>query len=200
MHFGLESQKVQLSEIAYDGHRYHADERNMDLEIPNPLFLLLEPLNLVLPDCPFCELRLSDLRSLWALHQTGMPEKSLSVPMDTSGFGSEVTLTATGSPATSVLSKREVGLVERSEFSEYRSLQGMSVDLPRSVNFLRTVEQEGSTVRIAAQYQIDELEIDRPIDDAVFTLDRSPYASIWENDHFVRSPRCSKYPTPPPMR
>jgi hypothetical protein len=207
MHLGIDQLALQVSEIAFNGHQYQlalgtastlsmarADERDMVLGVPNPIFLGLQPLSLSIPDCQLCQLRLSDLRTLRELRHTGTPGESSLAPLDSVGVSTKTTLAPSGNLATSVVSKSEVAVVERTEFSDYRPLEGTGMELPRVVRFVRTVNLEGSVVRVAVQYQIDELELDRPIDDSVFTLDRSPYTSIWENDRFVRAPRCSKSP------
>lgn len=213
IHFGIDLPEISVTEIAYNGRQYQlalgrastlsvarADERDVSSEIPNPFFLVLRPFVVATPDCPFCELRLSDLRALRDLRHTAPPGKSSPAPMDTAGFSADTTFSPAGNLSTSTLTKSSLKIVERAEFSEYGTLQGTTLELPRSMSFVRQVTEEHSVAWVSIQYQIEELEIDRPIDDAVFTLDRSPYASIWENDHFVRSPRCSKNPAPAPMR
>jgi hypothetical protein len=213
IHFGIDLPEISVTEIAYNGHQYQlalgrasilsvarADERDVSSEIPNPFFLALRPLVLATPDCPFCELRLSDLRTLRDLRHAAPPGKSSPAPMDTAGFSADTTFSPAGNLSTSTLTKSSLKFVERAEFSEYGALQATRLKLPRSVSFVRQVTQEGSAAWVSIQYQIDELEIDRPIDDSVFTLDRSPYASLWENDRFVRSPRCSKSSSPAPVR
>jgi hypothetical protein len=203
IHVGIDLAEIPVSEIAYDGRQYQlalahastlsiapADERDVPSEIPNPLFLVLRPLSVATPDCLLCEPRLSDLQTLRALrHAAG---KSFPESLDTAGFSAKVTLSPSGNLATSVLSKKEVGLVEQADFSEYQALESMDMELPRMVKFVRTVSTESSAVAVAILYQIDELEIDRPIEDSVFTLDRSPYASIWQGDRFIKSPPCPR--------
>ncbi len=207
IHFGIDVAENPVSEIAYDGRQYQlaldrassilsirrADERSVPSEIPNPLFLVLQPFRIETPDCPGCEPRLSDLRTLRELLHASPAEKSLA-PLDTAGYGTKVALTPSGHLATSVLSNSETGLVERSEFSDYGAIDGTDLELPRTVRFSRTTNR--SAVGVVIRYQVEELELDRPIDDAVFTLDRSPYASIWSDDSqtFLRAPHCSKSP------
>ncbi len=205
--FGIDLAEVPVSEIAYDGRQYqmalgrastlsvaHADERVVSSEIPNPLVLVLQPLSVATSDCSFCELRLSDLRTLRDLRHAVATGKSSAAPLDTTGLSMKMTRTSSGSPATSVLSKDKLGLVERTEFSDYRTLAGADMDLPRFIRFSRTVNTEGLATRVAIQYEIDELDLNRHIDDSVFILDRSPYETIWQDDRFLRAPHCSKSP------
>jgi hypothetical protein len=209
IHFGINLAEVPISEIAYDGRQYQmalgrastlsvarVDERVVSSEIPNPFVLVLQPLSVATPDCSFCEIRLSDLRTLRDLRHAVTTGKSSVAPLDTPGFSMKMTRTTSGGPATSVLRKDKLGIVEQTEFSDYRTLAGTDMELPRSVKFSRTVNAEGLAARVAIQYQIDELDLNRPIDDSVFILDRSPYETIWQDDRFVRAPHCSKSPGP----
>jgi hypothetical protein len=211
MVFGVDVAEIPVSEIAYDGRQYqlalarastlsvaYADERAVPSEMPNPLFLLLQPLNVATPDCLGCVPRLSDLRTLHAFRHAAIPGKTAVSPLESSGgFTTQVTLDRSGNVAALLQIQVKPRLVERSEFSDYRRLEGTGMDLPRSVKFLRTVAEEGSVVRVAIQYQIDVLELDRGIDDSVFTLDRSSYKTVWSDDRqqFLRAPHCPKSPT-----
>lgn len=209
IHFGIDLAEVPVSEIAYDGRQYQmalgrastlsiarADERVVSSEIPNPFVLVLQPLSASTPECSFCELRLSDLRTLRDLRHAVTTGKSSVAPLDTPGSSMKMTRTPSGSPATSVLRRDKSGLVERTEFSDYRALEGTDMDLPRSVKFSRTVNTDDLATRVVVQYQIDELDLNRPINDSVFILDRSPYETIWQEDRFLRAPHCSKSPGP----
>jgi hypothetical protein len=210
MHFGVDVAEAPVSEIAFDGRQYqmvlshdstlsvaYADERAVPSGIPNPLFLALQPLSITTPDCLGCVPRLSDLRTLRDLRHAVAVGKTALRPLDTSGPDIKVVLTSTGDLATSVLSQGE--RVERAEFSDYRAVEGTEVALPRSVRFFRTVSTGGSISHVTVQYQIDNVELGREINDSVFTLDRSLFERIWSSDRqqFIKATYCpSRQPTP----
>lgn len=205
MHFGIDVMETPVSDLAYDGRQYqlalsqdstlsvaYADERSVPSGIPNPLFLLLQPLSVDAPDCLGCVLRLSDLRMLRDLRHAVAIGRPALAPLDTSGSDVKITLTPTGNPASLVLSQGQGERVERVEFSDYRAAEGTDLALPRSVRLLRTVSMEDSTLHVTIQYQIDDLELGREIDGSVFTLDRSQFERIWSSDRqqFIKATYC----------
>ena len=202
IHFGIDLAEIPVSDVAYDGRQYQmalahsstltlsgADERAVPSEIPNPMFLFLQPLSFTTSDCPDCDDRLSDLRTLRNLRQARTVGQSSLAPSDAAGVSAKVTLSASGNPATAVLSK-QAGVVERTDFLEYRPIEGTGLDLPRLFKFIRTMQ--GSNLRVAIRYRIDGLDVDRDIDDSVFTLDRSVFQSIWSDNEkrFLKAPPC----------
>jgi hypothetical protein len=204
MHFGIDVAEAPVSDLAYDGRQYqiglsrdstlsvaYADERAVPSGIPNPLFLVLQPLSVATPDCLGCVLRLSDLRTLRDLRHAVAVGRPALAPLDTFGSDVKITLSA-GNLASSVLSQGQGERVERAEFSDYRVVEGTDMALPRSVRFLRTVSSEGSILHVTIQYQIDNLELGREIDDSVFTLNRSLFDRIWSSDRqqFIKATYC----------
>ena len=209
MHFGIDAPEASVPDIAYDGHHYQivlakhsqlaiepTDDRFVPSGIPNPLFLRLQPLDVATVDCPGCALRLSDLRALRDLRHAAALGVSSPAPQESLGSNAEITLTASGDPATAVWSREHDGVVrvERAEFSDYRAVEGQGFDMPRRIKFSRTVKTADSLYHLTIEYQIDDLEVGSDIDDAVFTLDRSGFESIWSGDlhQFIKSP---SYPT-----
>jgi hypothetical protein len=207
MHFGIDAAEAPVSDIAYDDRQYQmamakdsllslasTDERTVLSGIPNPLFLVLQPLEVGTADCLGCVLRLSDLRALRDLRHATAPEASAQAPLKTPGSNVELTLTSSGDPATAVLSHEQDGIVraERVEFSDYRGIEGQGLDMPRSVKLLRTVKTEDSLFHVTLEYQIDVLEVGSDFDDAVFTLDRSGFKRIWDGDRrrFIKATHC----------
>lgn len=202
IHFGIDLAEIPVSDIAYDGRQYQmafahsstltlsgTDGRTILSEIPNPIFLFLQPLSFTTPDCPDCDYRLRDLRTLRNLRQARAAGKSSSAPSDAADVSAKVTLSASGNPATAVLNK-QAGVVERTDFLEYRPVEGTGLDLPRLIKFIRTMK--GTNLRVSIRYRIDGLDVDREIDDSVFTLDRSVFQSIWSDTEkrFLKAPPC----------
>lgn len=196
IHAGIDVSEAPVSELAYDGHRFQlvlpkdsllsiarADERMVPLGIPNPFFLVLQPLSVATPDCPFCVLRLSDLRTLRSLRQAASATEPAASRTDDSSF--KVTLAASGDPAAIELTREAGELVERAEFSDYRKVEGAGIDMPRIVSLHRTIKTEDSVLHVAITYRIEELQVGSSIDNSVFTLDRSAYKRVWEGDRKV---------------
>jgi hypothetical protein len=198
IHVGIDVSEAPVSELAYDGRQFQlvlpkdsllsiarADERMVPLGIPNPVFLVLQPLSVATPECRFCVLRLSDLRSLRSLrYATGATEQAASRTNDSSF---KVTLAATGDPAAIELTQDsgEVESVERADFSDYRQVEGSGIAMPRVVSFHRTVITGDVVTHVAITYRIDELQLGNDIDSSVFTLDRSVYKRVFDGDRKV---------------
>jgi hypothetical protein len=197
IHMGIDVAEAMVSELAYDGRQFQlvlpkgtpllsvarADERMVPLGIPNPFFLVLQPLSVTTPECPGCVLRLSDLRTLRSLRQAaGATEPGVS-RTDDSSF--KVTLAASGDPAAIELTQGAGEVVERADLSDYREVEGVGIDMPRAVSFHRTVKTDDSVLHVAITYRIDELQLGSDIDSSVFTLDRSAYKRVWDGDRKV---------------
>ncbi|MFY9823485.1 MAG: hypothetical protein WAM82_19040 [Thermoanaerobaculia bacterium] len=194
IHVGIDVAEAMISELAYDGRQFQmvlpkgipllsvarADERMVPLGIPNPFFLVLQPLSVTTPECPGCILRLSDLRTLHSLRHATEPPASR-----TDDSSLRVTLAATGDPAVIESTQDSGDVVERAEFSDYREVEGAGIAMPRAVSFHRSVRADDSVSHVAITYQIDELQLGSDIDSSVFTLDRAAYKRVWEGDRKV---------------
>jgi hypothetical protein len=176
------------------------DDRTTVFPLDNPLFLAFSYLS---PEdsesCPGCQLRLADLRYLMAV-RTGTHSLAPASRVAASNQ-EEVTFPGgrsygEGHPSTSyhltldtnsrVVSIKNVDaaghLLRQVDLADFQRVDGLGVELPRSVTFSQTNEGE-STPWLVAQYEISTIEVNTKIPASTYDLVSLPRVhKIWDSD------------------
>lgn len=177
------------------------DERSTTVPLENPLFLALAYLSPEDADsCPGCELRLADLAYLVRLRAT---------VAESSGRGSMIAATSDaalavaggrsygeGHPSTShrltldangrVVSIKQVDaagqLLRQMDLADFRLVEGLGVELPRTVTLSKSNAGEGSPW-LVIKYEIGTLEVNTPIPASTYNLmSQTRVHKIWDAD------------------
>jgi hypothetical protein len=197
------------NEVAYDGQTYQrylvaddvlalhtGDKDQVPAAVPNPFFLPLNFLTRETEDCPFCILKLSHLSepAVWddamgKLSSASGPPGLLVLSSGDRGepgrFELRFERSEEGAPRiTKLVRLAPSGDEMRATFSRYAAARGpglkaefpmlMDVDFP---------SHDGSDVGMGElRIVVTGLEINQPIDDARFRLDRETVRHIWDED------------------
>jgi hypothetical protein len=186
------------------------DERTTVFPLDNPLFLAFSYLG---PEdsesCPGCQLRLADLRYLMAVRTI---THSLAPAGRVEASKVEVTFPGgrsygEGHPSTSyhltldtnsrVVSIKNVDaagqLLRQVDLADFQRVDGLGVELPRTVTFSQTNEGE-ATPWLVAQYEISTIEVNAKIPASTYDLVSLPRVHrIWDSDlnRFVKYERSA---------
>jgi hypothetical protein len=193
-------------DIAYDGSDWQllniaesmlvfqrGDTAQMPAACPNPLFLPLEFLNPDSDSCPGCSLKLTDLRA--GSRQDLVFSKTLSsapagsVRLEGGVVGGkprtyDVTFTRVDGALvpTSIKQLDSEGRVQLEiDAHETRVFPAVG-PIPIQITAHGSDAVDGATTTMVGSWKIDELEINRPIDPSIFTLNQEFVRSIWDND------------------
>ena len=176
---------------------HKGDDRTTAFPLDNPLFLAFSYLS---PEdsesCPGCQLRLADLRYLMAVrtatHSLAPAEASNHEEVTSPGGRSY----GEGHPSTSyhltldtnsrVVSIKNVDaaghLLHQVDLADFQRVDGLGVELPRTVTFSQTNEGE-ATPWLVAQYEISTIDVNAKIPASTYDLVSLPRVHrVWDSD------------------
>ncbi len=168
------------------------DTRMMALALDNPLVL---PLSFLLPsfeDCPHCELRLSDLRTVRPTARRGAGSRGDLVRFSDDVLH-EVRLADPYGEVASIESREPGGrLLRRVSFTDYQPVLGADWRFPRTVRLELAAATgaagAGEPPELVIAYVIERLELDPDLDRSTFQIPWEQAERVWDDERqtFVR--------------
>lgn len=201
-------------DLAYDGSRfYHLDRASGILSyqrhdisktfgaLPNPLFMPVNFLSIEDDDCPFCALRLGDLKSAntrWYERASRLEAKAQAKDQITGQSLTEVEMPGgTKAKRQFKIRMRMAGASEgegRATLIDQVGLDGKLLSSTTFDNFQPTamgefpramkleVFDEKSNILIQMVYSVKTLEIDQPLEKSVFAISFDEAETVWDSD------------------